>query len=233
MSKEVVRKTPPSEREAEKSTTIPLYTNPTLKQIVDQIPSYTANIEDINRIAREFGKRDYSKIKDRKKLMGIIAEYHLYYALEKLKEIFPEINLSPIEDQAKRDGYKFQKQGINYKAFWGQNDDSCEYDILSEIDRLPVIWEVKLGKLNGATGNRRISTILKPLMSYYRNNRFGYVIVAPGNFITPHPEFEERGGLLVPFYVNQDKFADDICSVPKPESVSRTIFDRKTRNVIT
>lgn len=102
-----------------------------------------------------------------------------------------------------------------------------EYDQLSVVSDLPVVWEVKFVKQAGRRGgergreslnamfqDERIEQIFTPLQELYQRDSFGYVVVVPRDKL--HPEspvqqaFQARGGIIAPISVDLEDFRKDI-----------------------
>jgi hypothetical protein len=144
-------------------------TDKTLSEIIGLIPTYAPNLDEINKIAVAVGRRPFFGSKaEVAEVMGIIAEYHLYYVFSCLSASYP-INLFPIEDGTQKGGYSFKKVGINYEVTW-KRGEQCNYDLITEIGGAPVFWEVKIGKLDKATGNTRTNRLQRPINAIYGND---------------------------------------------------------------
>lgn len=189
-----------------------LSSNPTLERLAVEISKANPIIEQINLLSlrRNNGNGKRQEI-------GKLAEVHLACVLESLKDEYTDINLSPIPNDTLVGKYRFKQSGVNYIIYQEPRPSSAilEYDILSEINGLPVVWEVKLGKsIQPAIRNQRIKSILQPLKEYYGDRDFGYALVVPKNMLNPESEiqnkFTSKGGIIVPLYADKSELEADI-----------------------
>lgn len=201
------------QRAAEKSDPR-LHTNPVLQELILLISRTKPNPDEIKKVSEECGLTEDTLEKDRKNgknLSGKLAEFHTFSVLSSLTEHFREIDLSPIPDGARAGAFTFEQNGINYRIRDNNGLHSLEYDILSEINSLPVIWEIKLNGTIKPISKERIDKIIAPLREYYRTrtSKFGYVLVRPSTsrqIIEIEQQFIGRGGIIVNFPCTKSEF---------------------------
>lgn len=217
---EIYRPRNQTEQPAEDKIFYTLSTNLTVQQLIDKIgrtpPDINAIQELLNKgiITNNGNGRSKSKNGD---YIGRMAEWHTAATINQMRGLFPSIDISPIPDDSLKGKYRFRQKGINYVVFREPRPLSAilEYDILSVIDGLPVVWEVKLGHtIQTAIRSKRIIDVFKPLSEYYDRTDFGYVLVVPKDVPDENSvaqnKFIERGGIIASLYGTKEQFQSDL-----------------------
>jgi len=150
-------------------------------------------------------------------LLGRLAEIHVARVLETLAVDNPLIKLWPIPHDHETKSFRLEHSGVNYVAYKKGGTTACvEYDMLTEVNNLPVIWEVKIGySLSQAISAQRIKNIAKPLTQYYGHANFGYVVVAPtgpDQLTIDQEKFITKGGLIARIPTTKTQFEYNIKS---------------------
>ncbi len=211
---------PRNQIEQPKEDKIPyvLSTNETLQKIVEEIGKLPPDISEIQTLINNGIRVNNGNGKNKSRngdFMGKMAELHIASLIGKMSEILP-ITIAPIPDDTLKGKYRFRQKGINYVVFREPKPLSAiiEYDILSVIDGLPVVWEAKLGHtVQPAIRSKRIIDVFKPLSEYYGQTNFGYVLVVPKDVPDENSvaqnRFIERGGVIATLYGTKEQFQKD------------------------
>lgn len=99
----------------------------------------------------------------------------------------------------------------------------AEYDDLYVFDGLPVVFELTLGEsqilMRDKFSPNTISKKVDPLARFFGTDEFGYVLVLSPKVINPgsrtQQNFRRHGGIIVPFYTDQEGFREDVEMVGK------------------
>lgn len=198
---------------------IKLATNPTLDLIVKGLesidPDFEGLISDLSKTQKARLDGDKNGI-----LLGKLAEMHVYQVLLRLSEddrIHPLIRINPIPDGHETKSFRFGQYRQNLIVYEKGTTVACvELDLLTEIDGLPVVWEVKSGtSLSSAVSTQRINTIATPLIEHYASGAFGYVVVATINPSDKPPNkaqeiFTKKNGIIVRIPTTRKDFESGI-----------------------
>lgn len=115
-------------------------------------------------------------------LCGIVGELHLRSFLESAQAKNPAIKLNPIPFGTKVGSFVFNegRLGSYQLALAKSGRGVAEYDMITAINGLPVIWEVKMGlHAKGAYAHTRIRQLLSPIHSHFQSPGYAYVVVLP------------------------------------------------------
>ncbi|MBS3147826.1 hypothetical protein J4219_02995 [Candidatus Woesearchaeota archaeon] len=83
-----------------------------------------------------------------------------------------------------------------------------DYDCIALVRDLPVLFEVKMGNLNGL--NSQMQRQINPLMRYFQTSRIGYVLVRKQGDAQNYAWFEESGGIVLRWYCGMQRFRDEV-----------------------
>lgn len=197
-------------------TRISLVTNETLGLIINGLEKIVPNWDHMLS-ALTYDQKLKINGKANGQLLGRLAEIHVAHVLEALAVDNSLVKLWPIPHDRETKNYRLAQGGINYVAYKKGSTTACvEYDMITEVDNLPVIWEVKIGySLSQAINSQRIKTIAEPLAQYYGHANFGYVVVAPmvsDKLTIAQRKFVEKGGLIARIPTTKVQFKNNIKS---------------------
>ena len=195
-------------------TKITLTANPTLDLIVCGLEEITPDCKSLIAGLSDTQKAKLSSEKNGI-LFGKLAEMHVWQVLTRLAEGNSLIKIDPIPSGHETKNYRFEQSGHNVIVYKRHSSLSCvEYDMLTEIDGLPVIWEVKSGSsLSNAVSSQRVKTITRPLIQYYGKNNFGYVVVGPKYSSEPtkaQQRFTRNQGIIARVPITKIQFESEI-----------------------
>lgn len=147
-------------------------------------------------------------------LIGTLAELHLRSFLEKEAVINKYLKLLPIPSDTKVDRYVFKYGRLgNYQLIDSYTKmDYIEYDFISTLDDIPVVWEVKACEYSkGAFSHRRINRIFQPITKYFHSPTYSYVVVMPkGRIFSEEAEQSIKDILYAPMSVDLQEFQQEI-----------------------
>jgi len=191
-----------------------LATNETLALIINGLEKIVPNWDGLLGALSEDQKLKING-KANGQLLGRLAEIHVAYVLEGLAIDNSLVKLWPIPHNQTTKNYRLEQSGNNYVVYKKSSTIACvEYDMVTEVDNLPVIWEVKIGySLSQAINSQRIKTIAEPLAQYYGHTNFGYVVVAPmvtDKLTISQRKFVEKGGLIARIPTTKAQFESNI-----------------------
>ena len=156
-------------------------------------------------------------------ITGRLAEIHVELALAEQAMAEPgSIILDPIPERARSDHFNFHR-GRNgaLNVYWNDNGYMLtDYDLLTVIDGLPTVWEVKTSiRTDNIASGATLGTMLRPdeihrrllpLTELYNTPEIGYVVVlareveerTQGRPALARDDFRGRGGVIthLPFY---------------------------------
>ena len=181
-------------------------------------------------------------------LVSVLAEVHVKIALEEIcksydSETREKIVFDPVEAGIRAGQYIFGCNSADQLTvakdenlrFGRERQTYSEIDLLMLIDKLPVLFEVKLHvkrrrsrNIKPAPGmkgiyhqmeNERIRHVLQPIFKYFGCSESGYVIVVPkdiANNNSPIQEdFRKRNGIIVAFYKDRKNFREEVGEINK------------------
>ena len=203
-------------REKKPEFQISLLTNETLNLIIGGLEKIVPNWNHLYDTLTDAQKLKIQGVKNGD-LLGRLAEVHVSRVLDSLAEDNPTIIRWPIANGQETKDFRLEKSGHNYVAYKKGGTTACvEYDMLTEVEGLPVIWEVKIGySLAQAINSHRIKTIVKPLAQYYGHAEIAYVVVAPtgpNQQTISQEKFIEKGGMIARIPTTRTLFESNIRS---------------------
>jgi hypothetical protein len=187
---------------------VTLTSNPTLLHLIDTLKNTTEVQWDKLAQQAERGNNYESY-----HLLGIFMELHVQDILERT---IPGILTSPLTGNKGRFTVERIVRG-GFTASDSSGTNAAEYDALTVVEDLPVVWEVKSGLsdrnsrgLKSAFKNETINRKLNPLRDYYQTDRFGFVVVTFPSFIESTPGqrkgFLRNGGIHAKLHGVADTF---------------------------
>ncbi|HZJ18429.1 MAG TPA: hypothetical protein VFD45_02315 [Patescibacteria group bacterium] len=212
---------PGRHRKIEKgSPEVVLTTNPRLATIIKGLSSTTPNW---NALLKTLSGKQLTRMKENKTngskngdTLGQLAETHVSLTLKMLSLEHPDLIVNPIPSGTETEDYVFRQYGHNYIAHNKRTGAAhIEYDALTLVCGLPVIWEVKLGhSFVEALKTTRISNISKPLIQHYHDSALGYVVITPKDSLNrsskSQEEFTNKGGVMVTIPVTKTEFTETL-----------------------
>jgi len=197
-------------------TRISFKTNKALDIIVEGLEQISPDWDELLDTLNDAQKNKIQG-KENGHLLGRLAEIHVASVLETLAIDNPLIKLWPIPHNHETKSFRLEHSGVNYVAYKKGGTTACvEYDMLTEVNNLPVIWEVKIGySLSQAISAQRIRNIVEPLAQYYGHANFGYVVVAPtgsDQLTIAQEKFIAKGGLIARIPTTKTQFENNIKS---------------------
>ena len=213
---------------------------PLLLEITDRLIKEKPSEDEWEQLAKKFINEGIKPPEN--KINSQFSEFAVGQQLRKISASYPgQVVFDPIplgaivgEDQFKQ--YQFVKhRGQLYVIRYDGNNPNelnqqiikergqTEYDLLFEVNGIPVVGEIKLEKLGKYGISKRslremdmdrISNKTGPVRKYFstvhnqKNCAFVYMI--PPEAIDPNSpvqqEFEKNGGILLPFYMNLEEY---------------------------
>jgi len=169
-------------------------------------------------------KADAQNFNESGNRVGKSAEIHLHHVLQKasqLEDFQKRLIISPVPKETTTQHFHFHsRKGSFIAKDLDTQQDIAEYDAITQVDGLPVVWEVKTGKrnrsskkkgdLNAALTNEKVNAILAPLREFFNTDAFGYVIITMPENIFDMSSFQngfrQRGGILIGLPTNYTEF---------------------------
>lgn len=184
-----------------------LTSNSVLDELIESLKTARPNWHNINQQLKDLFR--YQKaLKDGNTLGESVEIMAMLTVLDKVKPL-KGVYLSPIRSGESTRNFRFIQGKHDYIVQDIMTFNTvAEYDLLSWVSGLPVIWEIKSTKiqdcesLNLAMDGEKIRKKLEPLSEFYRQEDFGYVIAFPHEAFDPkntlQSEFLRRGGKILP-----------------------------------
>lgn len=200
-----------------------LVTTPTLRKIVYELKYH--HKPDWIAISKKV-KNATTASADPHQISGAMAEIDIRMFLEKSSRASQgSIVVDPIAHNSKTERFLFARTTENtFVVVDPQKQERIiEYDVLTVIDGIPVVWEVKSqirkrsrnnkGKghsLNEVLRIKHINQLFTPLQEYFDSKDFGYVVVATKEVIRPASPLQQgfckNGGILIPHPASAAEF---------------------------
>ncbi len=194
-------------------------TNNLVRAVVDEVSSRSPDWKKLSpRITNAQGR-----LANPESIVGTIAEVHLQETLTELAKRYQgRVITNPIKDGTESEKFTFRRDTRNrfYACDKETGNSTAEYDMITEIDGLPTVWEIKLNpqrsggekqnRLRGLLRSNNINQRFHPLRDYYGNNEFAYIIIAAQEAINPssglYQDFIKKGGIVIPFPLSTLEF---------------------------
>lgn len=185
---------------------------------------------DWHKVVERFKRSSmYQRGYEENNLASRLSEISLRVLLEDLSSDIPgRIVFDPIKNGEHAGRFKFMHvDGTLHVREDDDRDWYSEIDELALIDKLPVLFEVKLSRYHykgpkpsaGGRGvayamkKERVAYLMRPLRRYFKSN-CGYVLVMPHNQInlrsSVQRQFEDDGGIMVPFYADRRSWREEV-----------------------
>jgi hypothetical protein len=193
----------------EKSGKTELSTNAILSDITGQIRRAAPEWDKIKEGYQGYPRRDYNRGEKK----GYFAEIYLHNELQKASEAYGDrVRIDVIPDESETENFIFEKKpgGNILVTDKLTKQHFVEYDAITEIDNIVVVWEMKNChfKVNQQKNekpfkSKRVKQIFAPLEEYFDNDtNFGYVVIVRSEVIDSSSdtqnEFRKNGGMIVP-----------------------------------
>lgn len=198
-----------------------------LARVVGQTPFDWARITQ--RFKERITPEQFRKI-DASHKKGEMLEIHLRIVLEDIAAKVPgAIVFDPIPEDAETEHFRFTRdKNFELRLLSEKKDDRAtvtDYDLITVIYGIPVIWEVKMlknatdkgkGNFRDATNGQRVRKVVEPVLEYFiniegRENKCGYVLLTNKSLVIPSQvfanlPFSSKGGILAGFAIEHAEF---------------------------